>query len=201
MMAHGSAPVPEHPAAATGIGVRRYFPLRVGYVWTYREQVTTDTDTVLLERRVTFTVQSRHNREYVAHWDFQSGHTRLPNSRYRLVDDGIQLAQLTGDSSYTPFAYLLKAPLVVGQSWRTVQGAVVRIAAIRPECAAPAGTFAFCVETLQEVDSTPESRVRTRRRFAPDVGLVWQQRRLFINEALRRVDTMQLQKLPERSRL
>jgi hypothetical protein len=200
-MARDSTSVPERTSASTSIGVQRYFPLRVGYVWTYHEQVVTDADTVLLQRRVTFTVQSRHDREYVAHWDFQSGHTRLPNTRYRLVDDGIQQAQLTGDTKYTPFAYLLKAPLVVGQTWHTGQGAVVRIVAIHPECTVPAGTFALCVETLQEVDPAPESRVHTRRRFAPDVGLVWQQRRLVVNEMLRRVDTMQLQKLPERSQL
>jgi hypothetical protein len=39
--------------------------------------------------------------------------------------------------------------------------------------------------------------VLTRHRFAPDVGLVWQQRRLFQHQTLARIDTMELQKLPE----
>lgn len=200
-MARVSNPAPERTPDAGTLGILRYFPLRVGYVWTYREQVMTAPDTVLLQRRVTFTIQSRHDREYIAHWDFQSGSTRLPNSRYRLVDDGIQQAQLTDDTSYTPFAYVLKAPLAVGQRWHTERGDVVRIAAIRRACTIPAGSFTACVETVQEAEPTPESRILTRRRFAPDVGLVWQQRRLFLNGTPTRVDLMELQKLPERSQL
>ena len=171
-------PQPQGSQTTETSVVLRYFPLRAGYVWSYTERVVTAAHTVLLERPVTLTVQSRHAQEYVAHWDFQSGQTRLPNIRYRLADNGVQQAQLTGDTTYTPFAYLLKAPLVVGTAWRTIQGHTVRISAIELSCTVPAGTFTACVETLQEAEPTPESRVQTRRRFALDVGLVWQRRRL-----------------------
>ena len=183
--------------------VQRYFPLWAWYVWTYAERVVTASQTLLLQRRVTLTIQSRHanENEYVAHWDFQSGRTPLPNVRYRLVEDGVQQAQLTEDTSYTSFAYLLKAPLVVGTMWRTVYGYPVHIAALGLSCTVPAGTFGACVETWQEAEPTPESRMLTQHRFAPDVGLVWQQRQLFQQETLARIDTMELQRLPEPTQL
>ena len=78
--------------------VLQYFPLRVGYVWTYIERIVTAAQTVLLQRQVTLTIQSRQEREYVARWDFQSGRTRLPNVRYRVGEDGVQQAQLTADT-------------------------------------------------------------------------------------------------------
>ncbi len=200
-MAH--FPDPPQPDTRTGAtsAVLRYFPLRAGYVWTYAERVVTAMHTVLLERSVTLTIHSRQAQEYVARWNFQSGRTLLPNVRYRLTDDGVQQAQLTGDKAYTSFAYVLKRPLAVGTTWRTIQNATVRIVAVELSCTVPAGTFARCIETLQEAEPTPESRIQTRRRFAPDVGLVWQQRRLFQRQTLARIDTMQLQKLPEFLRL
>lgn len=181
--------------------VRRYFPLRVGYVWSYTERVLSAGRHLLLQRRITLTVQSHHQGEYVVHWDFQSGRTHLPNMRYRIGNDGVQQAQLTADTVYTPFAYLLKTPLVVGTRWRTAQGYRVQISGVEVSCIVPAGTFTACVETLQEAEPTPESRIFTRRRFAPDVGLVWQRRRLFQDQRLSRIDIMELQKLPEPLRL
>lgn len=196
-MVRSSHPYQNITHASRAPTVLRYFPLRVGYIWAYAERTVTATQTVLLQRQVTFTVQSHHQGEYVAHWDFRSGRTRLPNVRYRVTDDGVQQAQLTADTVYTPFAYLLKAPLVVGTTWRSVQGYKVRISGVEIVCAVPAGTFATCVETLREAEPTPESRIETRHRFAPDVGLVWQERRLFQYGTLTRIDTMELQKLPE----
>jgi len=183
------------------IPIQRYFPLRAGYTWTYVERIMTASQTMLLQRRVTLTVQHSYRDEHVAHWDFQSGPTELPNVRYRLVEDGIQHAQLTNDTLYTPFVYLLRAPLRVGTLWHALQGATVHIAAVGVPCTVPAGSFHQCVETQQEVEPTPESRMLTQLRFAPDVGLVWQQRSLFRDRTLERLDTMELQKLPEPSRL
>lgn len=188
-----------HTAEPTA--VLRYFPLQVRYVWTYAERVLSATQSPLLQRQVTLTVQSHHNDEYVAHWDFQSGRTDLPNVRYRIRDDGVQQAQLTGDTSYTPFAYLLKAPLVVGTMWRSIQGYRVQITALDVVCEVPAGAFTGCLETSQDAEPAPENRMLTRRYFASGVGLVWQQRRLFQQTALVRTDTMELQKLPEPLRL
>ncbi|HEY7491076.1 MAG TPA: hypothetical protein VIH59_08215 [Candidatus Tectomicrobia bacterium] len=186
---------------AEATAVQRYFPLRAGYVWTYAERVVTASQTVLLQRRVTLTVHSRHDNEYVAHWDFQSGQTHLPNVRYRMTQDGVQQAQLADDTAYTPFAYLLKAPLLIGTTWRTIHGDDVRITALGLSYTVPAGTFDACIETLQEAEPTPESRMLTRYCFAPDIGLVWQQRRLFRQENLERLDTMELQRLPEPAQL
>jgi hypothetical protein len=200
-MACVARPDQENIAVPETIPVQRYFPLRAGYTWTYTEQVLTPSQTVILQRQVTLTMQYRHNNEHVAHWNFQSGVTALPNVRYRIVEDGIQHAQLTKDTLYTPFIYLLKAPLLVGTTWPVLQGATVCVAAVGALCTVPAGTFQQCVETLQEVEPTPESQVITRLRFAPDVGLVWQQRRLMRSETLERLDTMELQKLPEPVRL
>lgn len=188
---------PAHWRPTAMLAVQRYFPLHAGQMWTYVERVTTPSDTLLLERRVTFTVQSKYQQEYVAHWDFQSGPSRLPNVRYRVLADGVQQAQLADDTAYTPFFYFLKAPLVVGNSWLIAPGSAMRIAAVDLSCLVPAGTFQGCVETLREDEPTPESRVLTQYRFAPDIGLLWQRRRLFQREALERVDTMELQRLPE----
>jgi hypothetical protein len=188
-------------SSADTTAILRYFPLQAGYVWTYGERVVTATHTVLLQRRVTLAIQSRHQNTYVAHWDFQSGQTQLPNMRYRLVDDGIQQAQLTDDTAYTPYVYLLKIPLRVGTMWHALQGATVRITAVGVACVVPAGTFAECMETHQTVEPTPESRVETRQRFAPDIGLAWQQRQLFQYDTVTRIDTLELQKRPEPLRL
>ena len=200
-MVHSPNPPPETTSPAEQREVLQYFPLRTGYVWTYVEQVVTATDIPLLQRQVTLTVHRQHDREYSAYWNFQSGHTDLPNVRYRVMKDGIQQAQLTGDTAYTPFVYILKAPLVVDATWRGLQGYPVRISAVALSCTVPAGVFNRCVETLQEIEPTPENRVLTRRRFAPRVGLVWQQRQLFQRENLLRTDTMELQKHPEPLRL
>ncbi len=177
--------------------VQRYFPLRPGYVWTYVETVLTATQQLVLQRRVTLTMQHRDRDEYIAHWDFQSGSTKLPNMRYRRVPDGIQYAQLTGDTTYTGFSYLLKAPLTIDTTWRTIQGVSVRITAVHHACATPAGTFPACLETRQDAEPTPTTRMRTTQRFAQDVGLVWQQRRVIQQDTVQRIDTMALQTLPE----
>ena len=188
---------PSSAESSTLAEITQYFPLRAGYVWRYVEQITTASGDTRLQRHVTLTIQSRRNHEYVGHWDFQSGRTHLPNIRYRIVQDGVQQAQLTGDTAYTPFAYMLKTPFVVGTTWRGLQGYPIRIAAIALSCTVPAGVFDRCIETLQDVEPLPENRMLTRRRFAPGVGLVWQQRRLFQHGKLMRTDVMELQKRPE----
>ena len=200
-MAQTSEHNPEQAHATAALAVQRYFPLQAGRMWTYVEQVVTPSATLLLERRVTLTIYSKHQNEYVAHWDFQSGQPPLPNIRYRVLDDGVQHAQLTGDTAYTPFFHFLKAPLVVGNSWRIMPGTVMRVSAVRLFCVVPAGAFQDCVEILRQDDPTPDNRVLTQYRFAPDTGLIWQQRRLFQRERLERIDTMELQKLPEPSQL
>ena len=117
------------------------------------------------------------------------------------MPDGVQQAQLTGDTAYTPFVYMLKAPLVVGTTWRGLKSYPVRISAVGLSCTVPAGVFDRCIETLQDIEPMPENRMLTRHRFAPGVGLVWQQRRLFQYGKLSRTDTMELQKRPEPLRL
>jgi hypothetical protein len=200
-MAQTSEHNPEQVHATVVLAVQRYFPLQAGRMWTYVEQVATPSAILLLERRVTLTIYSKHQNEYVAHWDFQSGQPLLPNIRYRVLDDGVQQAQLTGDTAYTPFFHFLKAPLVVGNSWRIMSGTVMRVSAVRLFCVVSAGAFQGCVEILREDNPIPESRVVTQYRFAPDIGLIWQQRRLFQRDRLERIDTMELQKLPEPSQL
>lgn len=190
----------SHPNSAESTEfteITQYFPLRAGYVWAYIEQITTAFGDTPLQRHVTLTIQSRLNNEYIGHWDFQSGRTRLPNIRYRIMHDGVQQAQLTADTAYTPFAYMLKTPFVVGTTWRGLQGYPVRITAITSSCTVPAGVFDSCIETLQDIEPMPENRMLTRRRFASGVGLVWQQRQLFQHGKLMRTDTMELQKRPE----
>ena len=186
----------RHMQASETMAPQRYFPIRAGYTWTYVERVTTPLQVVLLQRRVTLTVQHSHQDEHVAYWHFQSGATVLPNVRYRLVKDGIQQAQLTDDTRYTPFVYLLKTPLVVGTMWQALHGATIRIAAVGVSCTVPAGEFSQCVETLQESEPTPENRMTTQLRFALDIGVVWQQRNLYRQATLERYDIMELQKLP-----
>jgi hypothetical protein len=189
-----------YPNAAESTAISeavQYFPLRVGYVWTYVEEIIATFSGTPLQRDVTLTIQSQIHHEYLARWDFQSGRTHLPNMRYRIMQDGVQQAQLTGDTAYTPFVYLLKTPLVVGTTWRGLQNDTVRISAVALSCTVPAGDFNRCVETLRDIEPLPENRMLTRRRFAPGVGLVWQQRRLFQHGNLTRTDTMELQKRPQ----
>lgn len=200
-MADASGYPAEPSRTPEAISLQRYFPLRAGYTWTYHERVTTPARVLLLERRVTFTVQQSYKNEHVAHWHFQSGATELPNIRYRVGEHGIEYAQLTNDTLYTPFVYLLKLPLAVGTRWHGLQGAIVSITALGVSCSVPAGSFPQCLETVQEVEPTPTDRMTTHLRFAPDVGLVWQQRQLFRHDTVERMDTMELHKLPEPTRL
>jgi hypothetical protein len=160
-------PNPRFAESTDVAEVTQYFPLRAGYVWTYIEQVIAAFSDTPLRRHVTLTIQSQLDHEYIGQWNFQSGQTRLPNIRYRIMPDGVQQAQLTGDTAYTPFVYMLKAPLVVGTTWRGLKSYPVHISAVGLSCTVPAGVFDRCIETLQDIEPMPENRMLTRRRFAP----------------------------------
>ena len=183
-------------AKAATPAVWQYFPLQPGDVWTYLEKIVSPSQQVLLERHITLTVHSQPQpREYIAHWDYQSGQTVMPNVRYRHVPDGVKWAQLTGDTTYTGFAYLLKTPLEPGTTWRTILNHWTQISATGLSCTVPAGTYHTCVETRVDAEPNPNIRMITTRQFAPQVGLVRQQRQVFRDDVLQRLDTMLLQAL------
>jgi hypothetical protein len=69
-------------------------------------------------------------------------------------------------------AYLLKAPLAAGAHWLGEKGAQVRVNAMDKAVQVPAGQFAGCVETVEEVANGGAPLRRVTTLFCPDVGIV-----------------------------
>src|SRR5262249_37897933 len=86
--------------------------------------------------------------------------------------------------AYESGIYVLKAPLAVGNEWAGDHGSTVKISATDQVVEVPAGKFAGCVETVEDLASpgggeNPLRRITTQ--FCPDVGIatlrveVWEQ--------------------------
>lgn len=133
----------QWPAASAADG---YFPLEAGRMYHY---LTDDAgETGMLVANV--------GRSDAAH-----GELRIGNVTKRFVYDAKGVA-------YEGGAYVLQVPLEVGTSWPGEHGGTTRITSIDAQAGVPAGSYASCIETVEEV--APATRYANL--YCPGVGLV-----------------------------
>jgi len=144
--------------------VSRYLALFDGRIWAYDEE---DEET---KTGGIFVTRAR----------------KLTGARFSLTTgERARIVEMRADGVATENGiYLLKMPLAVGAEWPGEHGSNVRVAAVDKVVQVPAGTFAGCVETVENLASpmggeNPLRRITTQ--FCPDVGIaslrveVWEQ--------------------------
>jgi len=133
--APATPPAPK-PAAASGSSVEPYFPLEEGRIYHY---VTSEGgEPGMLVAKVHRTDATR-------------GELRLSNTTKRFVFSPEGVAYDTG-------AFILKAPIAVGTSWPGEHGGTTRIATVDAAPQVAAGTYASCVQTVEEGGRPPGVR-------------------------------------------
>lgn len=139
-------------AASSGTPVERFFPLVDGHIYHY-ETHSDSGDTGMLVARI-------HRQ------DDKSGSLRFPSGdkRFEYKDDGVVISTPDGP------AYVLKAPLQVGNEWRGEHGGKSRVSAVDASVTTKAGSFTGCVVVSeQRLGDVP---VRYDTTYCPDVGIV-----------------------------
>lgn len=139
----------ERPTRPTTPGVRSLYPLQKGNAWSY-DVDTGDGTAILAITRVT---QVRGNVIEVV-----TGQTA---SHYELRPDGIWRVERR--------AYLLRAPVAVGQRWASGGGLTATITRTGVRVETTAGQFDRCVE-IREEGTVTGGTIHTT--YCPDVGPV-----------------------------
>lgn len=106
--------------------------------------------------------------------DATHGELRLSNATKRFVFSSEGVAYDTG-------AFILRGPVAVGTSWPGEHGGTTRIASIDAAPKVPAGTYASCVQTIEEGGRPPGSKYVTT--YCPGVGMVLLEIRVAAGEA------------------
>jgi hypothetical protein len=141
------APTVATPPEAVG-GVASYFPLEEGRVYHY----------VTSEAGLTGMLVARVHRTDATH-----GELRLSNATKRFVYSPEAVAYDSG-------VFVLKGPLAVGTSWPGEHGGTTRIATVDAAPTVAAGTYASCVQTVEEGGRPPGGRYLNT--YCPGIGLV-----------------------------
>lgn len=139
----------ERPTRQTALTVRSLYPLQKGNAWSY-DVDTGDGTAILAITRVTAV---RGNVVEVV-----TGETP---SNYELRPDGIWRVERG--------AYLLRAPIAVGESWPSGGGLTATIARTGISVETTAGHFDRCVE-IREDGTTTGGTIHTT--YCPEVGPV-----------------------------
>jgi hypothetical protein len=141
-------------APLTANGVSRFLPLVDGTIWAYDAR---DDET---GNQGMFVTRAR----------------RLPGPRFSLASSQsshVLEVRADGIARAESSAYILKAPLAPGSEWPGEAGSIVHVAAIDRLVEVPAGKFAGCVETIEELRAAsgkdPSRRITTT--YCPDVGI------------------------------
>jgi len=137
---------------ASGSPVERFFPLVDGMVYTYKTVNEVGEEGLLVAR--------------VYRADPTHGELRFPRGAksFEYAPDGVVLK--TGGEG----AYVLKAPLQVGTTWRGEHGGNTRVLSVTVTSDTPAGHHEGCVQTMEE--RLGDRPVRYATVFCPDVGVV-----------------------------
>lgn len=135
--------------ARSSIPIERLFPLPDGFIHTF---------TTLSDEGEPITFLARSRRTSPSEGELQWG---AAATRYQYTQEGVRNAA-TG-------AYLLKAPIAVGATWRGDRGNT-RVVSVDASKSVPAGRFAGCVETVEERGG--DSPLRLSTVYCPDVGIV-----------------------------
>lgn len=136
-------------AASSGTAVERFFPLVDGRLYEYRTMSELGEEGLLVAR--------------VHRTDATHGELRYPSGtkRFEYTPEGVK----NGEG-----AFVLKAPLEVGASFRGEHGGTTRIVSTSASATTRAGTFSGCVQTTEE--RLGDRPVRYTTTFCPDVGIV-----------------------------
>jgi hypothetical protein len=130
-------------------GVARYLPLEDGTVFSY------ETSTLPGNERGLLVLEVRRPRADTAEL---------------VVAGRVQRLTITPDAvAHAAGGFLLREPLVAGAQWHGDFGHV-RVTRVDASVTVAAGTFAGCVETVEEL-ATRESEKHTTTTFCPGVGI------------------------------
>ena len=142
----GSDPAPATPPVAT-TAAERFFPLEEGKIYSYATHDNEDIGMLV----------ARVHRSDATH-----GELRLSNAtqRFAVLPDGI---------TFVGGAYVLKAPLDAGASWPGVHGGTTTITSTDVALQVPAGSYAGCLETVEERGRVPGARYETT--YCPGIGM------------------------------
>ena len=143
----GTEPAPAAaPAAATV--AERFFPLEEGKIYSYATRENDDAGMLVAK---------------VHRSDATHGELRLSNAtkRFAILPDGI---------AYVGGAYVLKTPLDQGASWPGEHGGTTTIASTDVSLQVPAGSYAGCLQTVEERGRVPGARWETT--YCPGIGMV-----------------------------
>ncbi len=136
------------PELKSGAALETYFPLEEGRLYHY---VTTEAgEPGMLVARV-HRVDATH------------GELRLSNTSKRFVYSAEGVA-------YDGGAFILKAPIDVGATWPGEHGGTTRVASVSASPKVAAGSYASCVQTVEEGGRTPGARYTTT--YCPGIGMV-----------------------------
>ena len=145
-----TAPSDKPKVAATS--TETYFPLEEGKLYNYVTNESGDTGMLVAT---------------VHRTDPQHGELRLSNTSKRFVflPEGVAY-----DVTGTTGAFILKAPLEVGNTWPGEHGGTTKVTKVDAAPKVIAGSYSGCVETVEEGGRPPGSKYVTT--YCPGVGMV-----------------------------
>ncbi len=140
---------PTGAALPTASGLARYLPLEDGTVFAYETSTEPSGEHGLLILEV---------------------RRRTPGTAELVVAGRARGLTVTADAvAHAGGGFLLREPLSAGAEWHGDFGHV-RVTRVEASVTVPAGTFAGCVETVEEL-TTREGEKRTTTSFCPGVGI------------------------------
>lgn len=146
------APSEGQKDVASNSPLERFFPLVDGMVYTYKTVNEVGEEGLLVAR--------------VHRVDATHGELRFATGArtFEFARDGVVLKSRAGD------AYVLKAPLEVGASWRGEHGGNTKVLSVTTTADTPAGHHEGCVQTLEE--RLGDKPIRYSTVFCPGIGVV-----------------------------
>ena len=151
-----TAPSTGATNVTSGAEVERFFPLVDGNVYHY------------VSLGPTGEVQLFPARAFRA--DATHGELRMPSGarRFEYTADGVKLVR--GDGRMQEKGFVLKSPLVAGNTWRGEHGGTTTLIDIGVAVDVPAGRFTGCLRTIEDRRGDRPKRYTTT--FCPDIGVV-----------------------------
>jgi hypothetical protein len=146
------APTGGQKNVSSGSAFEVFFPLVDGNVYFYDTQNEMGEKGALVAR--------------VYRSDAKNGELRFPSGakRFELAQDGVIFHGREGT------AYVLKAPLEAGTTWRGEHGGTTKILSPKVSVEVPAGKYTGCVQTLEE--RLGDKPVKYATTFCPTIGVV-----------------------------